>query len=90
MLSETPNLELMMNQPFSLSLESALGPFGTHNTSLLLHNKHRMIPNPVNIPWKENSWSMKAKLEHMFRDNIRLDASFDYSKPQCFWLEYET
>lgn len=49
------------DEPFSLSLESALGPFGTHNTSLLLHNKHRMIPNPVNIPWKENSWSNESK-----------------------------
>lgn len=89
MLSETPKLELMMNHSPSL-FESALCPFGTHNTSLLLHNKHRMIPNPVNIPWKENSWSMKAKLARMFWDNFRLDASLDYSKPQCFWLEYET
>lgn len=33
---------------------------------------------------------MKEKLVHTFQDNFRLDASLDYSNPQCFWLEYET
>lgn len=76
MLSETLKLELVMNHSPSL-FESPLGPFGTQDTSLLLHNKHRMISNPVNIPWKENSWSMKEKFAHMFQDNFRLDASLD-------------
>ena len=59
-------------------------------TSVLLHNKHRLIPYPVNIQQKENSWYMKEKLAHTFQDNFRLDSSLDYCNPQCFWPECKT
>lgn len=90
-VSEPPNFsELMMNHSSSLLLGEALSILLEQTKLSCYCIINRLIPHPVNILWKENSWCMKEKLAHTFQDHFRLDLSLDYSKPQCFWLEYKT